>query len=151
MRVNEKKLSKAPRSSACLRAGLVSRSVLSTLHGLFGAELYRLRISRGLTQRAAANLAGLTRGYYSQLENSKRIPPPLTTLERICVALNLTIAETERLKQTARSERSAKLHLPTELPERVVIVIQLLTLKAHELSSARLRKLENLLTEDSVM
>lgn len=114
----------------------------------FGGEIYRLRIKRGLTQAAAAKLCGLTRGYYSQLENSKRYPPPPSTLKRIAVGMRLAPSEATKLQSLADTERCGMVHLPAEMPATIANVVRQLTLRAHRLSPARVHELETLLAED---
>ena len=63
----------------------------------FGSELYALRIRTGVTQADVASRAGLGRGYYSQLENSRKGPPSTLLLCRIVEALELSDAESHRL------------------------------------------------------
>ena len=117
----------------------------------FGDVLYRARIGRALTQVAAARLCGLTRGYYSQLENSKRTPPPEPTLRRIAEALRLSRPQTEELRWLAQVERCRRVQLSDELPAGVADLVRELTFNAHRLSPARLRKIQDLLTEDQAM
>ena len=117
----------------------------------FGSEIYRLRVARGLTQIATARLCGLTRGYYSQIENSKRFPPPPETLERFVVALHLTPSEAKALRSRAEAERCNQLQLPIEIPAAVAQLIHELTKRAHSLRAEQLRALRSLITENRPM
>ncbi|AWL03086.1 helix-turn-helix domain-containing protein [Massilia oculi] len=73
----------------------------------FGSELYALRIRTGVTQADVASRAGLGRGYYSQLENSRKGPPSTLLLCRIVEALELSDAESHRLFAVAVADRCA--------------------------------------------
>lgn len=53
-----------------------------------GKALSLCRTQRGMSKSALANKAGLSVSYLSLLENSKR-DPNLSTLEKICHALNV--------------------------------------------------------------
>lgn len=76
--------------------------------GSFGRELYRLRTERLLTEATVAFNAGLSRGYYSQVENSRKGAPPKKTVERILSALNLLEDEQVLLREIADAERNEK-------------------------------------------
>lgn len=76
--------------------------------GSFGRELYRLRTERLLTEATVAFNAGLSRGYYSQVENARKGAPPKRTVERILTALNLREDEQELLREIAGAERNEK-------------------------------------------
>lgn len=71
----------------------------------FGAELFALRTALGLSQARVADAAQLARGYYSQLENSRRCPPPLETVAKIAASMNVTDAQQRRLFEQAVTER----------------------------------------------
>lgn len=117
----------------------------------FGAELYRLRCARGMSQIDLARRACLTRGYYSQIENSKRFPPPSTTLDRIARAMLLSADQTAKLRKLADAERCRMITLPNELPLPVAKLVWQLTSRASCLSPAVLREMATLLGEDPSM
>ena len=71
----------------------------------FGSELYRLRNRAGMTQARVADSAGITRGYYSQLENSRRPPPPLEKVRRIAESMELPPSDLRLLWGIAAIER----------------------------------------------
>jgi len=73
----------------------------------FGSELYRIRVKLGLSQSQVADEAGIARGYYSQLENSRRNAPPLQTVLRIAQALNVDEADLIQLCANASIERQS--------------------------------------------
>ncbi len=71
----------------------------------FGSELFTIRRRKGATQADIAARAGLGRGYYSQLENSKKGPPSPRLLQRIVEALQLEENEARRLLTVAVADR----------------------------------------------
>lgn len=73
----------------------------------FGAELYRLRAVVRMTQTEVANAAGIARGYYSLIENSRKPPPPLEKVRRIAEAMQLSADDLRRLWGIAAIERSS--------------------------------------------
>jgi len=117
----------------------------------FGAELYRLRRAAGATQRDMARLSGLARGYYSQLENSKRPPPPPHTLELIVRALCLSELESHRLHFLAEKERWQLLALPGNFPAELVEPLWELVTRASRLPISRLHRVANLLGKEFEM
>lgn len=89
----------------------------------FGGKLATLRIVRKLSQATVASVANISTGYYSALENDKRLPPPNDTLTRILKALNCTRSEVEDIQQLAATERRIipmELELPAELQALIV-------------------------------
>ena len=74
-------------------------------HISFGAELFRLRTELGLSQAQVADAARLARGYYSQLENSRRQPPPLETVAKIAASMAIVGDDLHRLCEKAVVER----------------------------------------------
>lgn len=59
---------------------------------VFGQELRKARNAAGISQEKLALLIGLDRTYISMLERGLR-QPTLTTIFRLCPALNLSIVE----------------------------------------------------------
>ncbi|MCX5803806.1 MAG: cupin domain-containing protein [Proteobacteria bacterium] len=55
-------------------------------------KLKEIRLIKNLTLEKVAELSGLTKGYLSQIENSKN-PPPIYTLSKISKALGVDITE----------------------------------------------------------
>lgn len=117
----------------------------------FGCALYNFRNAVGLTQEMVAIRSGLTRGYYSQLENSKRAPPPSSTLQKISTALHLSESQMLALRHFAEIERCVQLGIPKELPADMVLLLKLLVSKAYQLSPQRLRQISELVAEEAVM
>ena len=84
----------------------------------FGGAVYFHRLRLGLPQAAVAAGAGMSAGYFSELENSKRPPPPLRTVIRLASALRLDAIETQKLADlasAARSEVENDAHLPANV------------------------------------
>jgi transcriptional regulator with XRE-family HTH domain len=132
-----------------LRVGNRLSSQESTLR--FGSALYNFRNAVGLTQEMVAIRSGLTRGYYSQLENSKRVPPPSSTLHKISAALQLSESQMSMLRHFADVERCALLGIPKELPADMVVLLKLLVSKAYQLSPQRLRQISEFVAEETAM
>lgn len=63
-----------------------------------GSVLRGLRKHRGLSQDAVAQAAGITQGYYSEVEQGRKVPT-LDVLDRISTALELDPAWLRRLER----------------------------------------------------
>lgn len=112
----------------------------------FGSEMFRFRASRGQTQAQIARLAQLNRGYYSQLENSRRAAPPERTLSRIAIALGLSQQETHELFDAAAAERlQPRIWKFSNGRDRLILLrgAQQLLVPA-----AKLRRIEKILAEE---
>lgn len=72
----------------------------------FGALLYFFRSRSGISQAELARSVSLSGGYISTVENSKRRPPPLKTVDRLCEALQAATTERELLRTRAAIERA---------------------------------------------
>ncbi|TDO90061.1 helix-turn-helix protein [Halanaerobium saccharolyticum] len=57
-----------------------------------GKRLKKYRNQRGLSQKRLSNHTGISQSFISSIESNKQ-SPTITTLERICRALGITIAE----------------------------------------------------------
>jgi len=112
----------------------------------FGQELYRFREISGLKQSEAARKSGLTRGYYGELENSRRPPPPKRTIERIAHALELTVEQQHRLLRLAHIERE-KENISLGKSEILDAVLTDLTFKADRLSTNHIQRIVAILEE----
>ena len=71
----------------------------------FGGMLYTCRQRLSLSQTEIATRSGISVGYYSELENSKRLAPPRSTALRIAYALQLGQFEAELLVGMGDEER----------------------------------------------
>lgn len=115
----------------------------------FGAELYRLRQCLGLTQAQVAGGAGLNRGYYSQLENSRAPPPPAKTLLRIATALKLEKIEQRELFSLAETERVRPGYRDGDLPEETDLLVILRGRARLNVSSDQVRRISAILDEET--
>lgn len=82
-----------------------------------GRQLNIRRLGQGLSQAAVAAAAGISPAYYSEIENSKRVPPPRHTMARIFRAVGFDENETHELEQLAAKERGltpSDANLPAE-------------------------------------
>lgn len=138
------------KSSEMLGPKIARPSQAAELHR-FGGELYKFREEAGLTQSNLASLAGLTRGYYSQLENSKRMPPPPHTIERLCVTLQLSRSQAAKLRFLANAERCGMVSLPSELPEELRKIMRKLAETAYRLSPAQIHEIYRAVEEAIAM
>ena len=84
----------------------------------FGGAIFRIRTARGIAQSAIAARARLSAGYFSEIENCKRLAPPTATAQRIAQALGGIASEAEQLVALADAERAAALH-DSHLPPAV--------------------------------
>lgn len=69
--------------------------------------VFQRRLRLGLPQAAVAAAASLSTGYYSEIENGKRPPPPRDTADRIAKALGLENTQVATLVAIAVAERAA--------------------------------------------
>lgn len=99
----------------------------------FGSLLYQFRVRLGLSQAKVAAIAGLSAGYYSEVENSKRKPPRESTALRLASALDLNAREIEQLLVSAEAERSVFADTG-ELRQDVVLLISSIRRGATRLS-----------------
>ncbi|MFC7297903.1 helix-turn-helix domain-containing protein [Herminiimonas aquatilis] len=110
-----------------------------------------MRTNAGFSQIRVARDSSLARGYYGQIENSKKPPPPVSTLRRITAALRLSDVDTQRLIDLAATERGASLVIPDELPKDIVQVLRQIAQKAYRLSPSQLRRIEAAIAEEPLM
>lgn len=83
----------------------------------FGAMLYQARQQQRMSVAQASKLAGISRSYFSELENSKRNAPRHPTVLKIASGLALSEDQKKRLIRLADEQRFADQltkHLPTE-------------------------------------
>jgi DNA-binding XRE family transcriptional regulator len=81
----------------------------------FGEEIYRRRCEAGLNQAGVAQLAGVSPGYLSSIENNKVIPPPLPVCTRIAHVVGLAGPDLKAVLESVALEREA---LGVKLPRR---------------------------------
>jgi transcriptional regulator with XRE-family HTH domain len=117
----------------------------------FGEVLYRLRQSRRRTQLDLVRSCGLSRVYYSQLENSRRRAPPVATVNAIATALALSEVEANDLHEAAAAERRDLVKLPSDVAPRIVRLVHNLAQRSHSMSELTLIRLEKILMEEGAM
>lgn len=117
-------------------------------HVSFGSELFDLRCLKGMTQSGVASRAGLGRGYYSQLENSKKGPPSPAVLQRIVLALDLSDMQARRLLAAAVAERCAAACESTWACEPIALLVKALVHSASRITQAKAARIEAILEED---
>lgn len=100
----------------------------------FGQMLFDRRAALGLTQGEVAARAGLSTGYLSEIENSKRLPPPRRTAVRLARVLELSMSETDRFVASAVLGRGSE-RPDEELPSEVRLLITDLRVYAFQLPS----------------
>lgn len=59
-------------------------------YGNFGEYLAAKRISRGISSMEMAELIGISKGYYSDIERSRRNPPEREILDKIIIVLEFS-------------------------------------------------------------
>ena len=82
---------------------------------MIGAEIKKVRISKGLTQRSLASLAGISTSYLTDLENGKRRLNE-EKLARIAAALQLRISDLT-MEEGPQPQEIALLSLYRQLSE----------------------------------
>lgn len=76
----------------------------------FGEAVFTRRTQLGLSQAAVSCAAKVASGYFSEIENGRRLAPPRATAMRIAGALKLPPEEVEQLVALAEAERAASTH-----------------------------------------
>jgi transcriptional regulator with XRE-family HTH domain len=114
----------------------------------FGAELYAARTRRGLTQADVALKAQLGRGYYSQLENSRKGPPSHQALTRIIDALGTDEHESKQLISLAIAERCKPVRYVKGLSPEVRQLLKCIFERADRITPETAIKIETILTEN---
>jgi transcriptional regulator with XRE-family HTH domain len=114
----------------------------------FGSKLFELRCAKHMTQFGIASRARLGRGYYSQLENSKKGPPSPSVLQRIVHALELSDAEAEKLLSAAVADRCVLACNSTWASAPVAMLVKTLVQSAPNISESKAARIEAILEED---
>lgn len=89
-----------------------------------GDRIKSMRLARGLTVAALAELTGLSKGLISQVENDKT-SPSLATLEKLAEGLGtpaayLLLKADERIAVVRRTDRPFSLHGPDQIKVEVL-------------------------------
>ena len=114
----------------------------------FGSELFVIRTRKGATQAYVALRAGLGRGYYSQLENSKKGPPSPRLLQRIVDALDLDDGEAQRLLSVAIADRCMNACESNRASTSVAPLVKSLVQSASNITLEKAARIEAILREE---
>ena len=114
----------------------------------FGSELFVIRTRKGATQADVALRAGLGRGYYSQLENSRKGPPSPRVLQRIVEAMELDDAEALRLLAVAVADRCMSACESSNASSSIAPLVKSLVQSAPQLTHAKALRIEAILREE---
>lgn len=76
----------------------------------FGEAVFTRRTELGLSQAVVAGAAKVAAGYFSEIENGRRLAPPRATAMRIAGALKLCAQQAQQLVALAEAERAASTH-----------------------------------------
>lgn len=117
-------------------------------YGSFGAALYQARTRRGMSQAEVATKAQLARGYYSQLENSRKGPPSKEALTRIVHALGLDESERKRLVSSAIAECCTAVPHMKGLSPAVLQLLSYVVERADRITPATATRIETILSEE---
>jgi transcriptional regulator with XRE-family HTH domain len=110
----------------------------------FAEALRTLRFERGLRQFELANLLDCPRSYISALENDINMAPPIEFVEKLGVAIELSVEAKAALQQAL--ERSCRgYHVPDDAPRQVYEFVYDLFQKIDRLSAAKLEALGKVL------
>ena len=114
----------------------------------FGSELFALRRLKGATQADIATRAGIGRGYYSQLENSKKGPPSAKLLQRIVAALEPSDDQAHHLFAVAAADRCMSACERNQAATPVAMLVKSLVQSASRLTDDKAARIEAILLED---
>jgi transcriptional regulator with XRE-family HTH domain len=76
----------------------------------FGEAVFTRRTQLGLSQAAVSCAAKVASGYFSEIENGRRLAPPRATAMRIACSLQLGPEQVQQLVALAEAERAASTH-----------------------------------------
>jgi transcriptional regulator with XRE-family HTH domain len=113
----------------------------------FGKELFLLRTRTGVTQAHVATRAGLGRGYYSQLENSRKGPPSTHLLQAIVEALALDEHQAARLLSVAVADRCMAACTSMPVSTGVAPLVKSLVLSASNITDEKAARIAAILEE----
>jgi transcriptional regulator with XRE-family HTH domain len=114
----------------------------------FGSELFALRRLKGVTQADIATRAGIGRGYYSQLENSKKGPPSARLLQRIVAALEPSDDQARHLFAVAAADRCMSACESNKASTPVAMLVKSLVQSASRLTDDKAARIEAILLEE---
>ena len=91
----------------------------------FGAMLYQIRQQKHMSVAQASNRSGISAGYFSEIENSKRKAPRHPIILKIAAGLCLSQFQTELLMLLADEDRCARQITHTLPPELRSLVLRI--------------------------
>lgn len=108
----------------------------------FGAELYALRVRRGMSQRQLASTAKLSPSTVSEVENGRRAPPCLAVVKRLSAALGLVPDEQLQFRMLAEQGRKALgLRISSKIPKEVSDLIREIALSSDRLTKSQIHQI----------
>ena len=113
----------------------------------FGATLFFFRQRVRLSQAEAARRAGISAGYYSSLENDKRVAPTADAVMRIADALEASARERSWLMSLADGARLTASLEASGIPAHVVDLIAAVRQHADQLQPAAAAQLRRSVME----
>lgn len=105
--------------------GIVTAMPHAEIATSFGAMLYQVRQQRHMSVAEASRQSGISSGYFSELENSKRKPPRHPIILKIAAGLELSTVQKERLIQLADEQRCADQFTKHLTPELRCLVLRI--------------------------
>lgn len=109
----------------------------------FAHHFYELRSRHRISQFSLAKLIGCSQGLLSSLELGKKLPTG-KFLEKLTQILNLDIAETEALRQSAKESQRRYALAENATPEQFKLVYNLWN-KLDQLQPGQMRAIEEVL------
>ncbi|WP_423837712.1 helix-turn-helix domain-containing protein [Thalassolituus oleivorans] len=110
----------------------------------FGIALNSLRRSKKIDQKALAQMIGVHHCHLSSIENGRKSPPKLETLDRLCHSLQLSDDEAEFLLDAARSSRKT-IRIPNDMSLAEYRFVSDLTHRLGSLTNEELDAMQNIL------
>lgn len=123
-----------------------SYRVPETVNITFGEAVYRQRNLLGVTQAEAALRGGVSTGYFSEIENGKRLPPPRHTALRIAYALGMDQTRAQEFACLALRERGGD-RSDKDLPPDILDLINEIRCNAYSLRPRFIRGLRARIVE----
>lgn len=108
--------------------------------------LTEARVSRGLTQREAANYLGITPMFLSELESGKKIPTKGKALETIADFYKISYQELLAIAMTSKAEKESKV-VDVAFTQRMALAR---TLMSRPISSDKIDEILKILKEDTL-
>ena len=112
----------------------------------FGAEVFRLRMEKGITQAALALRVSVSPGYLSAIEND-RVPPPAAAIcGRLAVELCGVGEQGQHLQRLAHDQKQAwRVRLPSSLAAPVADLITELLVQQKQVTPQKVHLIRQIL------